>query len=142
MPPVAGTTWPATCSIWASSPLFLPCRLPPAGTTRTACLLLCRPPERAVSCLPIILPMQSLQVATPLHGPQTTNLLVLYRPPKAGDVIIFHPAKGAIPEERPWFQEAPVFIKRVVAVGGDQLEVNEGGLSMWAARLKEPAVVI
>eukprot|EP00891_Asterochloris_glomerata_P005401 jgi/Astpho2/5401/gw1.00076.72.1_t len=50
------------------------------------------------------------------------------RPPKAGDVIIFHPAKGAIPEERPWFQEAPVFIKRVVAVGGDQLEVKNGQL--------------
>ena len=71
-----------------------------------------------------------------------TNQWALYRPPKAGDVIIFHPAKGAIPEDRPWFQEAPVFIKRVVAVGGDQLEVNATGVSMCAARLEPPVTFV
>ena len=45
------------------------------------------------------------------------------RDPKAGDVIIFNPAAGALEQKRFFWQQDPVFIKRVVAVGGDQVEV-------------------
>lgn len=45
------------------------------------------------------------------------------RPPAPGDVIIFHPTEEAVP--RTMFSD-DVFIKRIVAVEGDTVEV--GGL--------------
>eukprot|EP00884_Botryococcus_braunii_P008382 jgi/Botrbrau1/17545/Bobra.0766s0001.1 len=47
------------------------------------------------------------------------------RPPGVGDVVIFKPPFG---EERPWWAEPDVFIKRVVAVAGDVVEVHRGKL--------------
>lgn len=46
------------------------------------------------------------------------------RDPKAGDIIIFHPAAGALEEKQHFWEQDPVFIKRVVAVDGDVLEVR------------------
>ena len=107
--------------------MLLPCRPPSAGRLQQAhsthCVHAALQGTLAGSALLSHHPA-SASFANPLRAFHLTSQLVLCRPPKAGDVIIFHPAKGAIPEERPWFQEAPVFIKRVVAVGGDQLEVN------------------
>eukprot|EP00192_Tetraselmis_astigmatica_P025256 CAMPEP_0117655692 /NCGR_PEP_ID=MMETSP0804-20121206/4415_1 /TAXON_ID=1074897 /ORGANISM="Tetraselmis astigmatica, Strain CCMP880" /LENGTH=160 /DNA_ID=CAMNT_0005462061 /DNA_START=406 /DNA_END=888 /DNA_ORIENTATION=- len=45
------------------------------------------------------------------------------RPPATGDVIIFHPVKGVA--QRGLFEES-VFIKRIVAVAGDAVEVKKG----------------
>ena len=45
------------------------------------------------------------------------------RDPKAGDIIIFHPAAGALEEKQHFWEQDPVFIKRIVAVEGDVLEV-------------------
>lgn len=45
------------------------------------------------------------------------------RDPAAGDVIIFHPAAGALEQKQHFWEQDPVFIKRVVAVEGDELEV-------------------
>jgi len=50
--------------------------------------------------------------------------LVVIRDPVAGDVIIFHPAAGALEHKQHFWEQDPVFIKRVVAVEGDELEVS------------------
>ena len=47
------------------------------------------------------------------------------RDPKAGDVIIFNPAAGALEEKQYFWQQDPVFVKRVVAVEGDDVEVRQ-----------------
>lgn len=47
------------------------------------------------------------------------------RDPKAGDVVIFHPAAGALEEKQYFWQQDPVFVKRVVAVEGDEVEVRQ-----------------
>ena len=49
--------------------------------------------------------------------------VVAARDPAAGDVIIFHPAAGALEQKQHFWEQDPVFIKRVVAVEGDELEV-------------------
>ena len=49
---------------------------------------------------------------------------VVIRDPVAGDVIIFHPAAGALEHKQHFWEQDPVFIKRVVAVEGDELEVS------------------
>lgn len=46
---------------------------------------------------------------------------LLYRPPQQGDIVIFHPPTGVV--EKQWFQN-DVFIKRIVAVAGDIVEVS------------------
>jgi len=38
-----------------------------------------------------------------------------------GDIVIFHPREGAV--AKPEWYEDDVFIKRIVAVGGDTVEV-------------------
>lgn len=45
-----------------------------------------------------------------------------HRGPQAGDVIIFHPVPGVTPKK--WFGE-DVFIKRIVALEGDVIEVTQ-----------------
>ena len=49
------------------------------------------------------------------------NYLIKHRPPSPGDVIIFHPAKGI--GNGSSFLDDDVFIKRIVAVEGDTIEV-------------------
>lgn len=46
------------------------------------------------------------------------------REPRAGDIVIFHPPSGR--EGIPSFRTGDVFIKRIVAVGGDVVEVKRG----------------
>lgn len=46
------------------------------------------------------------------------------REPQAGDIVIFHPPSGR--EGLPEFRSGDVFIKRIVAVGGDTVEVKGG----------------
>jgi len=46
------------------------------------------------------------------------------RQPEAGDIVIFHPPSDR--EGIPAFRNGDVFIKRIVAVGGDTVEVKEG----------------
>lgn len=45
------------------------------------------------------------------------------RAPRAGDVIIFKPPPIEGYEQRSWFLSEDIFIKRVVGVAGDTLEV-------------------
>lgn len=52
-----------------------------------------------------------------------SNIFLAARDPAAGDVIIFHPAAGALEQKQHFWEQDPVFIKRVVAVEGDELEV-------------------
>jgi len=64
-----------------------------------------------------------------VHACCQTNMLyltspVVIRDPVAGDVIIFHPAAGALEQKQHFWEQDPVFIKRVVAVEGDELEVS------------------
>ncbi|KAK9831148.1 hypothetical protein WJX74_005004 [Apatococcus lobatus] len=49
------------------------------------------------------------------------------RPPQQGDIVIFHPPSGVV--EKQWFQN-DVFIKRIVAVAGDTVEVRNHKLSV------------
>ena len=51
--------------------------------------------------------------------------LLAARDPKAGDVVIFNPAAGALEEKQHFWQQDPVFVKRVVAVEGDEVEVGQ-----------------
>ncbi|CAD7697582.1 unnamed protein product [Ostreobium quekettii] len=57
------------------------------------------------------------------------------RPPEAGDIVIFHPVEGVVPKKL--FGE-DVFIKRVVATGGDSVEVRDGALLVNGQRRAEP----
>lgn len=59
----------------------------------------------------------------PLHRTRRQLTVMVARDPKAGDVIIFNPAAGATEQKQYFWQQDPVFIKRVVAVGGDEVEV-------------------
>lgn len=62
------------------------------------------------------------------------------RDPAAGDVIIFHPAAGALEQKQHFWEQDPVFIKRVVAVEGDELEVHDGKLYVNGQARKEPYI--
>lgn len=62
------------------------------------------------------------------------------RDPKAGDVIIFNPAAGALEQKQYFWQQDPVFIKRVVAVEGDDVEVKEGTLFVNDQAREEPYI--
>eukprot|EP00967_Tisochrysis_lutea_P146190 scaffold275555_cov21-Tisochrysis_lutea.AAC.2 len=55
-------------------------------------------------------------------------LIFRFRPPTPGDVIIFHPAKGIGASS---FMDDDVFIKRIVAVEGDVIEM------LWSSRLAQ-----
>ncbi|KAF5842697.1 peptidase S24/S26A/S26B/S26C [Dunaliella salina] len=59
------------------------------------------------------------------------------RPPTPGDVIIFHPAKGIGASS---FMDDDVFIKRIVAVEGDVIEVHDGTLFVNGQPQKEPFI--
>jgi len=59
------------------------------------------------------------------------------RPPTPGDVIIFHPARGV---GRSSFFDDDVFIKRIVAVSGDTVEVREGQLYVNGIAQVEPFI--
>ncbi len=50
---------------------------------------------------------------------------VFSRQPVVGDIIIFHPSKG-VTQSSGWFSD-DVFIKRIVAVAGDTVEVRNNG---------------
>lgn len=56
------------------------------------------------------------------------------REPQPGDIIIFHPVEGV--GERTFFDDN-VFIKRIVAVEGDQVEVKQGALYVNGERESE-----
>lgn len=60
------------------------------------------------------------------------------RPPKPGDVIIFHPTEGV--GKGPGFLDDNVFIKRVVAVEGDTVEVRNGKLIVNGVARDEPYI--
>lgn len=60
-------------------------------------------------------------------------ILLAARDPKAGDVVIFNPAAGALEEKQYFWQQDPVFVKRVVAVEGDEVEVGHQGSCLHAA---------
>lgn len=48
------------------------------------------------------------------------------RQPIPGDVIIFHPPQEAVHSDLPSWADDNVYIKRVVAVEGDTVEVRQG----------------
>lgn len=56
-----------------------------------------------------------------LHAASSLLCLLLRRPPVPGDVVIFHPVEGVGTKDL--FGDN-VFIKRVVAVEGDTVEVR------------------
>lgn len=60
------------------------------------------------------------------------------RSPAAGDIVIFHPAAGALEPKQHFWEQDPVFIKRVVAVEGDELEVHDGKLYVNGKARTEP----
>ncbi|GFH18425.1 peptidase_S26 domain-containing protein, partial [Haematococcus lacustris] len=59
------------------------------------------------------------------------------RPPSPGDVIIFHPVR---PEGRRSFLDDDVFIKRIVAVEGDTVEVHDGRTYVNGVPQQEPFI--
>ncbi|GAB4821265.1 hypothetical protein N2152v2_008311 [Parachlorella kessleri] len=60
------------------------------------------------------------------------------RPPTPGDVVIFHPSSAALGGRTlGWFDD-DVFIKRIVAVAGDALEVRDGRLIVNGVPHNEP----
>ena len=61
------------------------------------------------------------------------------RGPQAGDIVIFHPPYNAYPEDnKPGPFSDDVFIKRVVAVAGDVVEVHDGTLVVNGRARVEP----
>lgn len=62
------------------------------------------------------------------HPSRTKALIVWFgRPPATGDIVIFHPVKGV---GRGGLFGDDVFIKRIVAVAGDTIEVRRAGPSL------------
>ena len=61
------------------------------------------------------------------------------RPPDAGDVIIFHPGQAVTGRPASWFDD-DVFIKRIVAVEGDTVEVKGGRLIVNGKARTEPYI--
>eukprot|EP00798_Chlamydomonas_sp_ICE-L_P002649 gene2649-5027_t len=59
------------------------------------------------------------------------------RAPVAGDVVIFHPPDGVV--EKNLFGD-DVFIKRIVAVAGDTVEVHDGTLFVNGMAREEPFI--
>lgn len=62
------------------------------------------------------------------------------RQPAAGDVIIFHPPPEAVPERGPAWADDNVYIKRIVAVEGDTVEVRDGTLFVNGRARVEPFI--
>ena len=60
------------------------------------------------------------------------------RPPHAGDVVIFHPTKGV--GRGGTLLDDDVFIKRIVAVAGDSVEVKRGRLIVNGVPRREPYI--
>lgn len=61
------------------------------------------------------------------------------RQPTAGDVVIFHPTPAVTGRTPTWFDD-DVFIKRVVAVAGDTVEVRGGRLIVNGTPRYEPYI--
>ena len=59
----------------------------------------------------------------------------LKRDPAPGDIVIFYPPSSLL---KAGFNTGEVFIKRVVAVAGDTVEVHDGGLYVNGQRRKDP----
>jgi signal peptidase I len=58
-------------------------------------------------------------------------------PPKQGDVVVFRPPEEA---QRLSNQKAPRYVKRVIATGGDEVEIRAGRVFVNGEELKEPYV--
>ncbi len=56
---------------------------------------------------------------------------------KAGDVVVFRPPEEAAEISR---QDVPRYVKRVIAIAGDEVEVTEGIVRVNGERLREPYV--
>lgn len=77
-------------------------------------------PDKTAGDTIILHPALCAQNQTRVHTPLPPTCP---RPPVAGDIIIFHPTEGV---GRKSFLGDDVFIKRVVAVEGDTVEVCRG----------------
>eukprot|EP01024_Parvocaulis_polyphysoides_P055059 TRINITY_DN5600_c1_g1_i2.p1 TRINITY_DN5600_c1_g1~~TRINITY_DN5600_c1_g1_i2.p1 ORF type:complete len:287 (-),score=36.14 TRINITY_DN5600_c1_g1_i2:353-1213(-) len=60
------------------------------------------------------------------------------RAPSRGDIVIFHPTKG-VGRGASWFDDE-VFIKRIVGIEGDKLEVKKGKLFINGNPQQEPYI--
>eukprot|EP01023_Acetabularia_acetabulum_P042701 TRINITY_DN4255_c0_g2_i2.p2 TRINITY_DN4255_c0_g2~~TRINITY_DN4255_c0_g2_i2.p2 ORF type:complete len:292 (-),score=35.02 TRINITY_DN4255_c0_g2_i2:153-1028(-) len=60
------------------------------------------------------------------------------RAPSRGDIVIFHPTKG-VGRGASWFDDE-VFIKRIVGIEGDKLEVKKGTLFINGDAQQEPYI--
>jgi signal peptidase I len=59
------------------------------------------------------------------------KFLYWFSEPAAGDIVVFEPPEGA-------HTDVPRFVKRVVAVGGETVEVKNGALYVNGERREEP----
>lgn len=59
------------------------------------------------------------------------KFLYWFSEPDAGDIVVFEPPEGAQ-------TDVPRFVKRIVAVGGDTVEVKDGALYVNGERREEP----
>jgi signal peptidase I len=62
------------------------------------------------------------------------------RPPIPGDIIIFHPTQGVGGSSSGGLLDDNVFIKRVVAIEGDKIEVKDGKLIVNGKARTEPFI--
>jgi signal peptidase I len=68
----------------------------------------------------------------PILGGGTTSDRYLFHQPQRGDVIVFHPPPPNDPSRD--------FIKRVVGVPGDTVDIRDGGVYVNGARIAEPFI--
>jgi signal peptidase I len=68
----------------------------------------------------------------PFLGGGTSSDPYLFHPPQRGDVIVFHPPPPNDPSRD--------FIKRVVGVPGDTVDIRDGGVYVNGARISEPFI--
>ena len=59
------------------------------------------------------------------------KFLYWFSEPAAGDIVVFEPPEGA-------HTDVPRFVKRIVAVGGETVEVKDGSLYVNGERREEP----